>query len=273
MDDRMKERKMLERRRALRRKRRQQQIICRMLFSAVAAVLLVAGAVRILSRLGSSNGEPQMDQVEAYGPSGMMKTSYEEPGEQKEAEEPKKPGEICIVLDAGHGGRDPGTLWKDVYEKDINLAIAKKLEQLLKDAGYQVIMTRDEDVSVSLEERVQTAQEKQADVFVSIHQNALEKDNVTSGIEIYCSGKNKRSVDLVEQIHSRLIDKTGAVDKGMKTDSDFYVVDNTTMPSCLIETGFITSTEERERLLDEDYQKKVAQAIADGIMEFLGTTI
>lgn len=164
-----------------------------------------------------------------------------------------------IVLDAGHGGSDPGTVWEDVYEKDINLAIAMKVEEILQDAGYTVIMTRTDDSAVYLRERVELAEYHDADAFVSIHQNALENDTVTSGIEVYCNERsNQNSPALASAIHSALLGETGADDQGVENNSTLFVVRRCSVPACLVETGFLTSASERQLLLSGDISAAVS---------------
>lgn len=175
-----------------------------------------------------------------------------------------------IVLDAGHGGEDPGTLWESTYEKNINLEITTKLEKILQRKGYSVIMTRNNDTAVSLESRIQLAENSRADVFVSIHQNALENDTVTNGIEVYCNeNSNQNSSALAFAVQRAVIQATGATDLGADSFSNFYVVRENSVPACLIETGFLTSSMERSLLLSEEYQQKIASGIADGIHEYL----
>ena len=92
----------------------------------------------------------------------------------------------CIVIDAGHGGvEEPGCIFNNIYEKDICLQIAKKLEDKLKKKYKTVIMTRTTDINVSLKARPEIANKKKADIFVSIHQNALEDDDITNGVETW----------------------------------------------------------------------------------------
>ncbi len=271
-DDGEQERRRMEQRRAIRRRRRRIRMIQRGVVLCIAVLVIGFGIKGIISSrqanednpTGITDGDPE--------PMGMVK----DPEGQKDDIPKEKvkiknaPEEVVIVLDPGHGGKDPGTLWKNIYEKDINLAIIQKLEQILKEEGYQVALTRSEDVARTLKERVKVGADKEADVFVSVHQNALEKDTVTSGIETYCNqNSNKKSGILADAIHSRLIDSTGAKDKKVKKDSDLFVIINSEMPACLVETGFITSTKERAKLLDDSYQDKLAQAIAEGIKEFV----
>lgn len=272
-----------ERRRAMQKRRRQNQLIRRGLFAFLCVCMAVFGIRQALSK-GARSGEENQKEIlasvtgEEPDYRGAERTGFfcrlaamtlEQTKEEKEA---KGPEEIRIVVDPGHGGKDPGTLWKDVYEKDVNLAIAKKVVHILTEAGCQVFMTRDSDARVVLSERVRLAEEKQADLFVSIHQNALEKDTVTEGFEIYSSSR-PRSGELAELIRKCLGAATGAADKGITQNSDLYVLENTTMPACLVETGFLTCPKERELLLDEAYQQKVAQGIAEGILKFLGTEV
>lgn len=270
-----------ERRRAIQKRRRQNQLIRRGLLTALCFCMALFGIRQAVS--GKAHAKEQNQNVElasyleqepgyrgAEGNGFFCQLAAMTLGQAEGAKgAPQEPEEIRILIDPGHGGKDPGTLWKDVYEKDINLAIAKKLVKILTDAGYRVLMTRDSDARVVLSERVKLAEEQQVDLFVSIHQNALEKDTVTEGFEIYSSSR-PGSAELAELIRSGLRTATGAVDKGITKNSDLYVLDNTTMPACLVETGFLTCKEERERLLNEDYQQKVAQGIAEGILKFLG---
>lgn len=179
-----------------------------------------------------------------------------------------------IMIDSGHGGNDPGCIkenpGKDVYEKDVNLAIAKKLKSILEENGYQVIMTRDTDTALGLDERVALSSQKHPDLFVSIHQNALENDTVSNGIETHyydLPGLDSRL--LAQTIQRFVVESTSARDRGTCNDSELYVLKNNTVTSCLIETGFLSASEEGNKLLDSEYQKKIAQGIAKGIQNYM----
>lgn len=246
--------------------RRRNQLLRRMGLLAVGTALVVTVTVKAVSAWRSSGVEEDHVQWENQD---ML--AQNRAGEQQMSlvGEPEKT-EPVIVLDAGHGGKDPGTMANGIQEKDINLAIVKKIQTILEDQGYQVILTREEDQSRTLSERVKTAGDAKAAVFVSIHQNALEHDTKTSGIQIYCNkAVNPDSAKLTEAIHSRILDATKAKDRGNIQDSDFYVVLHNPMPSCLVETGFLTSLEEQEKLTSEEYQEKLAKAVAEGIEAYL----
>ncbi len=246
--------------------RRRKQLLCRMGLSAAGLILAVVLVGRLISAFRGSGVETDNGQWEGQE---MMAGNDAQKQQTSLMREPEihKP---VIVLDAGHGGKDPGTMAQGVYEKDINLAIVQKLQKLLEEKGYQVVLTREADTFLTLSERVKTAEDAGALVFVSIHQNALENDTVTNGIQTYCSkAANPDSEKLADAIHSRVLGATGATDKGCHSDSDFYVVLNNTMPSCLVETGFLTAPAEHEKLVSEEYQEKIAQAVAEGIGAFL----
>lgn len=176
----------------------------------------------------------------------------------------------CIVIDAGHGGEEePGCIFGNVYEKNIDLQIAKKLEEQLSQVYTKVIMTRTEDVNVYLNERARIANRNNADIFVSIHQNALENDTVTSGIETwYNPEKDSVSKILAQNIQDNVIKETNAEDLGIKESTGLIVTKNTEMASCLVETGFLSSSVERQKLVSDLYQDKIVDGIANGIKSY-----
>ena len=176
----------------------------------------------------------------------------------------------CIVIDAGHGGEEePGCIFGNVLEKTIDLQIAKKLQEVLSKEYTEVIMTRTEDVNVYLNERARIANRADADIFISIHQNALEDDTVTSGIETwYNPVKDTESKILAENIQTNVINATNAEDLGIKESTGLIVTSKTEMASCLVETGFLSSTKERQNLVSDSYQDKIVQGIYNGIKAY-----
>lgn len=175
-----------------------------------------------------------------------------------------------VFLDAGHGGSEAGGRSGDVYEKDINLQIVQKVKYVLEKDGCQVFLSRDSDTSVKLEDRTAAAVKCGADVFVSIHQNSLDNDSVTHGIKTHCSEANEKSSELASLVQKSVIARTEAKDRGVEESSTQYVLQSPEFPSCLIETGFLTSDTEGPLLQDSAYQDKIALGIADGIEQFLG---
>lgn len=171
-----------------------------------------------------------------------------------------------LVLDAGHGGSDPGAQRGDIQEKAITLEITEKLRKALESRGVKVHMTRSDDTFVSLEDRVKITNTLNPDAFVSIHINSLETNASTTGIETYY--QNEQSKDLAKFIHQSLVAGLGAPDRGVRK-ARFYVINHTPVPAILAEVGFISSKEERDKLISSDYQHQIASAVADGVILFL----
>ncbi len=197
---------------------------------------------------------------------GMISTSSDETAGLS----PFGENQPIVFLDAGHGGKDPGARSGDVYEKDINLQIVQKVKKLLESDGCQVLMTRDSDTTVDLEDRVRMAEEGNSDIFVSVHQNSMENDPAPHGIKTHCCSKaHDKNSDLASLVQKAVIAKTDARDRGVVEDSSQYVLQSTRFPSCLIETGFLTSDTEGPLLQDDAYQDKIALGIAEAIKQFL----
>lgn len=173
---------------------------------------------------------------------------------------------VTIVLDAGHGGSDPGAQRAGVSEKEITLAIASKLKKALEQAGANVQMTRTDDTFVSLEDRVKLTNSTSPDLFLSVHINALESTSDIHGIETYY--QTDQSKPLAECIHKMLVDLLEAPDRSVRK-ARFYVINHTPVPAILAEVGFISNNEEREKLISSDYQNKVADALTQGVILYL----
>ena len=172
-----------------------------------------------------------------------------------------------IYVDAGHGGEDAGCAKAGVEEKTINLEIAFRVRDKLEALGYKVIMARDSDVYVSKEERVEQANASQADIYVSIHQNSTDDGSDASGMEVWYDGsdKTRSNEKLARLIRQQTARSTQVVERELRGNADFHVTGNTDMPSCLIETGFLTNTDERNKLVTEEYQEQIAAGIVRGI--------
>lgn len=179
---------------------------------------------------------------------------------------PVKPG-IIVILDAGHGGSDPGEVVGSVHEKHINLQIACKMKDLLEASGITVIMTREDDSFVSLEDRALIANGSDAALFVSVHCNSYDDSAAVSGFEVYYY-QDKQAKSLADSICSDL-EATGQLRmRGVKT-KELYVIKNTTMPAILLEMGFLTNEAERQKLCTDEYQQMLAEVIASRIARFL----
>lgn len=178
----------------------------------------------------------------------------------------KEPEDILVVLDPGHGGEDEGCSRDGIQEKDVNLQIAFMVQAKLQEKGYQVQLTRNSDVSVALADRVKTANEANADIYVSIHQNSSDALEA-QGIEILYSTQNegKASERLAKLIQKYTVQNTEAAERTILEEEELHVIRECTMPSCLVETGFLSNTVERAKLADPEYQEQMAEGIVSGI--------
>lgn len=191
---------------------------------------------------------------------------YTEEGiEVKLSPVPKKTG-FRIVIDAGHGGADRGaTGTQGNLEKDFTLAVSNKLVQLLrKYPEFQVEATRTTDEYLKLEERVAFANERDADLFLSIHANSFTKPTA-QGTETFYYHANSKT--FAEVVHRHLQGATQFFDRGVKS-TGFYVIKHTTMPAVLTETGFLSNPGENAKLTSPAFQQKVAEALAAAVREY-----
>ena len=179
---------------------------------------------------------------------------------------PRNAGETVIVVDAGHGGHDPGALRGNVQEKELTLGIAQKLKKQLEAKGARVVMTRSDDTFVSLEDRGKITNSVQPDVFISVHINSLESTSNIYGIETYF--QTDKSRPLADKVHGSLVSGLAAPDRNVRK-ARFYVINHTPVPAILAEVGYITNKAERDRLISSDYQNKIASSLARGVMLYL----
>lgn len=178
-----------------------------------------------------------------------------------------------IVVDPGHGGSNPGAVHYGINEADVNLAIAKKLQDKLTKAGATVVMTRETDREVAtknsslgqeLQARVDIATQHKADAFISVHANSNANSNIQGAMTFY---PQNRSSQLAQFVQTSLLKETQANDKGVEA-ATFYVLRKSTMPSILVETGFLSNKAEGQRLNAAAYQAQVAEGIFQGILNY-----
>ena len=190
-----------------------------------------------------------------------------------------------VIVDAGHGGDDGGAMGIDgTVEKDINLDIALKLEKILKFYGFNVIMTRTQDVMTcddgldslrqrkisDIHNRFELMRKNPDAIFISVHQNKFE-DSSQHGTQVFYSGNDERSKELAEAIQTSvtltLQRKNDRVVK--KSGSGIYLLYHAKIPAVLVECGFISNSDEVKKLKDESYRMKLAILIADGLLKYL----
>ena len=190
-----------------------------------------------------------------------------------------------VIVYAGHGGDDGGAIGIDgTVEKDINLDIALKLEKILKFYGFNVIMTRTQDVMTcddgldslrkrkisDIHNRFELMRKNPDAIFISVHQNKFE-DSSQHGTQVFYSGNDERSKELAEAIQTSvtltLQRKNDRVVK--KSGSGIYLLYHAKIPAVLVECGFISNSDEVKKLKDESYRMKLAILIADGLLKYL----
>ena len=181
-----------------------------------------------------------------------------------------KQNKFFVVIDPGHGGPDPGAIGiGGIRETDVVLEVSKLVKKLLSEKGVKVMLTRKNEVELDLPPRVSFANNLDADVFVSIHANASRgKRRDINGLEtFYFRGWRGRL--LAKRIQKQILRVSpGSPDRGVK-QGRFYVIKNTKMPAVLVEIGFLTGRLDARRLGKTTHRKRLAYAIAKGILEYL----
>jgi len=180
-----------------------------------------------------------------------------------------------IVIDAGHGGWDPGKVGRgEKLEKDINLAIAEDLQVLLEMGGATVFLTRGDDSALGdtkkadLTARSTMPADFKADIFLSIHQNAYQNENA-KGAQAFYYGDSAESKRLAEAIQTNIRSYLDAGNKKeAKADTGYFVLKKTQVPAVIVECGFLTNDEDLQKLTQENYQEKMAWAMYLGILDF-----
>lgn len=176
-----------------------------------------------------------------------------------------------IIVDAGHGGYDPGATNEFGNESDINFAIAKMVRDKLEDKGYTVYMTRTDDSFVGLNERAKKANSQDNPLaLVSIHQNICEEDESVSGIEALTYKRNGCG-ELAELLTFHTSEAVGVKDRGTQYKTNLVVTSKTTMPAVIIECGFLSNPTEASMLITEDYQAKLSAGIVNALIEFINS--
>lgn len=188
-----------------------------------------------------------------------------------------------VVIDAGHGGNDPGKVGIDgQLEKDINLKIAKRLKAYLEASDVKVILTRDRDVGLhgsggsykkmaDMRKRCDIITEAAPDLVVSIHQNSYHEEYVSGGQVFYYKNSQKGKL-LAELLQKRFDYVMGDANRRMaKSNDNYYLLLHVKEPIVIVECGFLSNYKEAAQLEQEDYQDKLAWTIHMGIMEYLNT--
>lgn len=173
-----------------------------------------------------------------------------------------------VVIDAGHGGHDPGAVVAGVQEKDINLALALRVQKKAESLTHvHVILTRTADTYPSLLERLALAEALGARLYLSVHANYY-RDSRICGVETWIdTGAGAESLHLAREVQRALVAATGAADRGVRRQTLY--LRHTSLATALVEVGYLSCPAERSKLLDPTYQDKIAAGILAGILAFL----
>lgn len=178
-----------------------------------------------------------------------------------------------FVIDPGHGGKDPGTSYKNYYEKDINLKISKYLEKELINQGAEVILTRENDYDLSspskhhrkksdFDNRIKIINENKPTMYLSIHINYLTNPKY-KGIQVFYLHNKEEAIKMQEELNKKLNSNREA----KKMRNTYYMYEKLKVSGLLIECGFLSNPQERELLINSDYQKKIANAISESLVK------
>ncbi len=203
-----------------------------------------------------------------------------EEAEQKEVEKEQQTQTVDIVIDAGHGGKDPGKIGVGgVEEKSVNLAIALLVEERLVEQGYEVLMTRTEDKSAQesgeeesnikdLHARVDLINETEPELAVSIHQNSYQ-DSSIKGAQVFYYHNSKQGEEAAHIMQEELLALNLDNTRQPKGNDSYFMLKRTSAPLIIVECGFLTNPEEGNLLTTEEYQWQVADCIVAGIKNYL----
>ena len=257
---------------------------------------------RLISDLVESSKKEQ--KYEKKPEKQVLKPQKNEKPKKQEVKSAKVKGKKLLVIDPGHGGKDPGTVSGKLYEKDIVLKLAKKIEKLSKNyKNIEVRLTRDKDIFLALEERAVIANKLDGDLFISLHANSFVKDRNVGGMELYhLDNTRDEYADKLARVENRISENTSLLDTilvdmdisyyvgdsldyakeigtGLKKDLKkyevklrgyekgalFYVLVGARMPSLLFEIGYITNKTEKDLLQKDEYLESIAKSLLDSV--------
>ena len=191
-----------------------------------------------------------------------------------------KKAENTVIIDAGHGAGDPGKIGvNDAKEKDVNLKIAKKVKKMLEKKGIKVVMTREDDSSLvkesegsqkiqDMKARVEMINKTAPRLAVSIHQNSYHEESIHGAqVFYYTHSVEGEKMAVIMQKALLAVDKENH--REAKADEGYYLLRRTEVPTIIVECGFLSNHEEAEKLVTDEYQKEVAEAIVQGILSCL----
>lgn len=197
------------------------------------------------------------------------KLAAPEPIAERESEtEPEPEYTHFVILDPGHGGEYPGCIRGGVEEKALTLEICTRIRDKLRESAVDALMTRETDVTVTLDERCEIANASEAELFVSVHANSYPEEAI-AGLESYFYKGSESGKALSDSVLAHA--ESAGIRTRYSREGNYQVIRDTKVPAILVETGYMTNPAELELLMSADYQDKLAEAIAGAIVEYLGS--
>lgn len=242
-----------------RRRKKNRQVV----FFSILAVILGVLLVFIFGKLISEDSGKKPDHESEAG-----LTENDERTESTENTEKHGDERPLVVVDPGHGGKDPGTANGEILEKDICLDLAFCLKAELEKLGIRVILTREDDSFLYLRERSDIANNENADLFISLHVDSYYDDVSVRGMTCHYGLEASNGMQLALTLAAALREEDDLKIRDTK-ESDLFVLNNTNMPAVLLEVGFISSQQDLDCLTSPDFQKRLAGKIADTLAEYL----
>ena len=191
--------------------------------------------------------------------------------------------QTCIVIDAGHGGDDPGKIGiNGEKEKELNLAIVKQLQKILEKKDYRIVLTRDSDKGLyhrtarnkkveDMKKRCEIINKEKPVFTISIHQNSYPEEYV-KGAQVFYYGQSQEGKELAEVIQKSLVAELDKENhRTAKANESYYLLKKTSIPVVIVECGFLSNWEEAKLLQEEEYQNRIAWAVAMGTIRYLDT--
>lgn len=185
-----------------------------------------------------------------------------------------------IMVDPGHGGSDPGKVGvHKELEKDLNLQIAQKVKKMLESKGYTVVMTRDTDQGLydgdatnkkisDMKKRVELINKQQPALVISIHQNSYHESSI-KGAQVFYYSHSKEGEKAAKVMQEALLTIDAKNNRQAKANDTYYLLKKTKVPTIIVESGFLSNSEEAMKLVTEEYQEQVAKAICDGVLKYM----
>ena len=229
------------------------------------------------------NNAKKSSRISAYKAAGLSEDEYNiDPGKRKITKTIKKEGPLTIVIDPGHGGKDPGansSVISSINEKELTLKVAEKLYEKLQATDYEVLMTRNSDEYIKLLDRAQLSNENNSELFLSIHFNSSDENKSAKGIEVLYASEKNVIIKTAEQKHfakcllNSLIDITGSSSRGIKNRPDLIVLNKTKNVSALAELGFLSNSSDMDSIMNDEYLDLLAQGLFNGIQDYVNNYV